>query len=177
MTSFVLVIKKVTGTIEKIEKLFGISALAFMLLINIWGIVSRFFFNKPLIFVYELTILIGVWIFFVGMGLVFKMQSEIAVNFVVKLLPKRIQLLNEVIINLLVLVFAISISWLTWSYIPYTRMSSSVMSFALELPDEIYFYPVGVVGVSIFISFFERLLLSLNEFKNNFHNNKDEGRS
>ena len=83
------VIKKVIAFIAYIEKMFGIVAMAFILLINMWGILSRYLFNKPLIFIHELTILAGVWIFFIGMGLVFKTHSDITINFLVRLFPEK----------------------------------------------------------------------------------------
>ena len=76
--------------------------------------------------------------------------------------------------NILAIAFAVILSWLTWNYIPYTRMASNVMSFALELPDEIYFYPVGLVGISIFIAFVDKLLISIRNLRAGFSKNNEE---
>ena len=171
MGKVISIIRKVLNLIANIEKVFGIVAMAFIVLINMWGILSRYLFNRPLIFIHELTILAGVWIFFIGMGLVFKNHSEITINFFVRILPDKLRLIIEVLTNVSVIVFAITLSYLTWKYIPYTRMASNVMSFALELPDEIYFYPVGLVGISIIISFTEKLIKSIDNLRKGFSNN------
>ena len=172
VTSF---IRKIIAYIASVEKVFGIVAMAFILLINMWGILSRYLFNRPLIFIHELTILAGVWLFFIGMGLVFKTHSDISINFLVRLFPKKLRLIVEVFINTSVVVFAVILTWLAFNYIPYTRMASNVMSFALELPDEIYFYPIGLVGMSIFISFAEKFIVSIEELRIGFSENNKEG--
>jgi TRAP-type C4-dicarboxylate transport system permease small subunit len=145
---------KVQRGIAKVEGVFGTVAMAFIILINIYGIFSRYFLDQPIIYVQELTILGAVWLFFVGMGLVFKAHADITVEFLVRLLSRRLRMVNELMVDVMILFFVVFLAWQTWKFIPFTRGTSHVLSFALELPDEIYFYPIGVGAISIFLTVF-----------------------
>ena len=154
--------------IARVEKVFGMLAMAFIIVINIYGIFSRTFLDQPVIYIQELTILGAVWIYFIGMGLVFKVHSDATVDFIVKMMPRRMQLINEIVVDLLSMIFAVLLAWATWKFIPYTRGESHVLSFALELPDEIYYYPVGLGAVSIFFTFFHNFLNHMIQFRSNW---------
>lgn len=160
--------------IAKLEKLFGMFAMAFIIIINIYGIFSRAFLNQPIIYVQELTILGAVWLFFIGMGLVFKVHSDVTVDFMVRLMPWRLRLINEIIVDLLSMLFVVLLAWATWKFIPYTRGSSHVLSFALELPDEIYYYPVGLGAISIFLTLFHNFFEHTFYFRTNWIGNHIE---
>jgi TRAP-type C4-dicarboxylate transport system permease small subunit len=144
--------------IARFEKGFGIFTMAFIIGINIYGITSRYFFDQPIIYIHELTILGAVWIFFIGMGLVFKVHSDITVDFLFKRFSKRMRMIDDLIVDILSLFFLVMLAWQTWKFIPYTRGESHVLSFALELPDEIYYYPVGIGAISIFLTVFHNLV-------------------
>ena len=49
--------------IANFKKTFGTYAMAFIIFINIYGILSRYVLKTPVIYVQELTILTGIWIF------------------------------------------------------------------------------------------------------------------
>jgi TRAP-type C4-dicarboxylate transport system permease small subunit len=156
---------KVQRGIAKVERVFGMTAMAFIILINIYGISSRYLLDQPIIYVKELTILGAVWLFFIGMGLVFKGHADITVEFLVRLLPRRWRMINDLIIDVMILFFLVFLAWQTWKFIPYTRGTAHVMSFALELPDEIYFYPIGIGAISIFLTVFHDFVGRLAEFR------------
>lgn len=163
--------------IAKAEKAFGIFAMAFIIVINIYGISSRYIFDQPVIYVQELTILGAVWIFFIGMGLIFKVRSDITVGFFVQLLPKRMQLLDGIVVAILCQIFLVVLAWQTWKFIPFTRGTSHVLSFALELPDEIYYYPVGLGAISIFLTVFQDFVRRLTRLSDEWeeHPIEDKG--
>ena len=140
------------NALAKVEKIFGIFAMAFIVVINVVGIGSRYLLDQPIIFIHELTILGAVWLFFIGMGLVFKVHSDITVEFVARHFGRRLKLIDALLVDILTLFFAIVLAWQTVLLLPYTRGESHVLSFALGLPDEIYFYPIGLSAVSIFIT-------------------------
>jgi TRAP-type C4-dicarboxylate transport system permease small subunit len=148
-----------------------------MIAVNLYGIACRYLFNRPILYVQELTILAAVWLFFIGMGLVFKMGANISVEFVVKALPKRLRVLNVLFVDLVVLFFVVILALNTYRFIPIIRGTSDspVLSFALGLPDEIYYYPVGLGAISIFLTvsfgFFEHLA----EFRSSCKNGTDVG--
>ena len=165
---------KVYGKLEKVqkglthlEKYFSMFAMAFIIVINIYGVSSRYIFNQPVLYIQELTILIGVWLFFIGIGLFFKVKSDIMVEVLVKYFPRRLRLINDLFVDLLILLFVIILAWQTTKYIPILRgqSESHALSFALELPDEIFFYPIGLGAISIFLTMFHSLVGRLIEFR------------
>ena len=157
------------GWIAKFERVFGMVAMGFIIVINIYGIFSRTFLDHPIIYIQELTILGAVWIFFIGMGLVFKAHSNVTVNFMVRLFPRRLKLVNEIVVDFLSMFFVLLLIWATWKFIPYTRGDSHILSFALGLPDEVYYYPIGLGAISIFLTLFHNFFEHLIHFSTNWH--------
>lgn len=170
--------EKVQNGIARFEKYFSIFSMAFIILLNIYGISSRCIFNKPILYIQELTILGGVWLFFIGIGLVFKVHSDITVEFLIKHFPQRLKLLNELFVNLLIIFFVAILAWQTAKYIPILQGQgeSHALSFALELPDEIFFYPIGIGAISIFLTVLHSFLGRLIEFRSQWNQGLHEGR-
>ncbi|MBW1802142.1 MAG: TRAP transporter small permease subunit [Deltaproteobacteria bacterium] len=165
---YFMLIDGLQNRIAKVEKVFGMFAMAFIIVINIYGIFSRTFLDQPLIYIQELTILGAVWLFFIGMGLVFKVHSDVTVDFMVRMMPRRLKLVNEILVDLLSMLFVLLLAWATWKFIPYTRGASHILSFALELPDEIYYYPVGLGALSIFLTLFHNFFDHVIRFHTNW---------
>jgi TRAP-type C4-dicarboxylate transport system permease small subunit len=151
---------RVQGGIARMERAFGIFAMGFIIVINVYGISSRYLFNKPVLYIQELTILGAVWLFFIGMGLVFKVHSDITVEFLVKYITRRMTLVNDLIVDLLILIFVVILAVQTVKFVIFLggQGESHALSFALELPDQIYFYPIGVGAFSIFLTIFHRFI-------------------
>ena len=147
---------KIQFWIGRVEKVFGIGAMAFIIVINIYGISSRYIFNRPVLYIQELTILGAVSLFFIGMGLVFKGHADITVDFVVRLFPRRLRLISDLIVDLIILIFVLVLAWETWLFVNLLGMQSEshAFSFALELPDQVFFYPIGIGAISIFLTAF-----------------------
>jgi TRAP-type C4-dicarboxylate transport system permease small subunit len=161
---------KVQKRIAMVERVFGMIAMAFIILINVFGISSRYLFDQPIIYVKELTILGAVWLF-----LVFKGHADITVEFLVRLLPRRWRMINDVMVDVMILFFLVFLAWQTWKFIPYTRGTAHVMSFALELPDEIYFYPIGIGAISIFLTVFHDFVGRLAKFRSRWEGTPQRG--
>jgi TRAP-type C4-dicarboxylate transport system permease small subunit len=160
--------EKGLDTLASFERFFGMLAMAFIILLNVYGISSRYFLNRPIMYIHELTILVAVWLFFIGMGLVFKAHSELHVEFLVRHFPKRLRLINDLFVDVMIFFFVVVLAWKTWKFIPFTRTEVPVLSFALGLRDEIYFYPIGLGAISIFLTVFHRFLCHLAQFRSNW---------
>lgn len=140
--------------IAKIEKVIGITAMAFIIVINIYGISSRYLFNRPVLYIQELTILGAVSLCFIGIGLVFKNHADIMVDFVVRLFPHKLRLITNLIVDLIVLLFVGILAWKAYCFINFLGLQSEshAFSFALEIPDQVFFYPIGIGALSIFLT-------------------------
>jgi TRAP-type C4-dicarboxylate transport system permease small subunit len=177
ITGFYESMEKVQRGIARVEKGFGIFAMAFIIVINIYGISSRYLFNRPVLYIQELTILGAVSLFFIGMGLVFKVHSDITVEFVVKFFPSRLRLINDLIVDVIIIFFVVILAWQTGRFIPFLHAQgqSHAISFALELPDAIYFYPIGLGAISIFLTVFHGLVGRLVEFRSRWEGDAQMG--
>jgi TRAP-type C4-dicarboxylate transport system permease small subunit len=160
---FFRALERLQKRIGQLEKFFGIVAMAFIVIINVYGIALRYLLNHPVLYVQELTILAAVYLFFIGMGLVFKAHSDISVEFLTRLLPPRLKTLDGIFIDAATVFFTLVLTWQSVKFIKFMhgQNESHAMSFALELPDAIYFYPVAVGAVSIFLTVFHSLLKRL----------------
>jgi TRAP-type C4-dicarboxylate transport system permease small subunit len=157
----------VLNTLTRIEKPFCTFSMAFIILINIYGISSRFLFNKPVLYVQELTILSGTWLFFIGVALVFKSHGDITVDVLIKYFPHRLKMISEIAVDLLFLAFIVSLIWQTGRFVPFLHGhgESHAISFALEIPDAIYFYPIGIGAMSILLTVVHDLMGHFLDFR------------
>ncbi|MFC1798819.1 TRAP transporter small permease [Thermodesulfobacteriota bacterium] len=164
---FLKTMDKIQHWIGRIEKIFGTLAMGFIFIINIYGITSRYVFNRPVLYIQELTILSGISMFFIGMGIAFKEHGGITIDILIKFLPQRIQLINGIIVDLIAIFFMVVLAAQTFLYIQFLggQGESHAFSFALEIPDSIYFCPIGIGAVSIFLTFFYDILIRLEKFK------------
>ena len=89
------------------------------------------------------------------MSLVLKSDSDIVVGFLVQRCSKHFQLINEIFVDVIIRFFSIVTAWETWKFLPYTRTEVPVMSFALGLPDKLFFYPIGIGAISSFLIVFQ----------------------
>lgn len=156
-------LERLQKRIGQVEKFFGMAAMGFIVLINAYGIALRYLLNHPVLYVQELTILAAVSFFFIGMGLVYKAHTDISVEFLTRLLPPRLKILDGIFIDAVTVLFTVVLAWQSVKFIKFMhgQGESHAISFALELPDAIYFYPVAVGAVSIFLTVFHSLIKRL----------------
>ena len=66
--------------LAKVEAAASMAMMAFLILMNGVGIFIRYFLNRPILWVHELTILIGTWLFYVGIGLLYARKEDISLG-------------------------------------------------------------------------------------------------
>ena len=91
MSSFLVAYKKWMDRLAKAEAAASMAMMAFLILANGLGIFTRYFLNRPLLWVHELTILVGTWLFYVGMGLLYAAREDISLDLVVNKMPIRMR--------------------------------------------------------------------------------------
>src|SRR5512139_2342428 len=125
MSSFLVIYKKWMDVLAKIESAASMAMMAFLILTNGVGIFARYFLNRPILWVHELTILIGTWLFYVGMGLLYARKEDITLDLVVNKMPKRMRRATELTINGIVLIFLVLLAVYSYKLIPFVSMSGS----------------------------------------------------
>ncbi len=153
--------KKVLDVLVRIESFLVTLGMAFLILINGFGIFMRYFVGRPILWVNELTILSGTWLFYIGIGILFARQGDITWEVVVKKMPERAQRVLDLIISGIVLGFLVLLALSSYRLIPYVAMSGSMLSFDLGISDVFYYLPVGVGAVLMFIPILYKTLESI----------------
>ena len=151
MTAFLRTYKKGMHVLVKIESAIVMIGMTFLILINAVGIFTRYFLNRPILWVHELTILSGTWLFYIGVGILFARQGDITWEAIIKKLPERVQRVVDLVINGIVLAFLVLLAISTYRLIPFVAMQGSMLSFDLGISDVFYYVPVGVGAVLMFI--------------------------
>ena len=151
MSAFLTTYKRCMDALVKVESVASMSCMAFIIFINGLGIFSRYFLSRPIVWVNELTILVGTWLFYIGMGVLYARKEDITLDLIVNKMPDRIRWVTERVIDAIVLVFLIILAVCSYKLIPFVSMSGSVLSFSLGISDAYYYIPVGVGSVLIFI--------------------------
>jgi len=161
MTTFLAVYKKWMDYLVKIESAASMAMMAFLIFINGIGIFTRYFLNRPILWVHELTILIGTWLFYVGMGLLYARREDIALSLIVNKMPPRMRWFTQQVIQWMLLIFLVILTYATYKLIPFVTMSGSMLSFSLGIKDVYYYMPVGVGSILIFIPVLYKTLIEL----------------
>lgn len=152
-------------SLAKVESTVSMAMMAFLILINGVGIFTRYFLNRPLLWVHELTILVGTWLFYIGTGLLYARGEDISLELIVNKMPERMRWVTELGINGIVLIFLIVLTIYSYKLIPFVSMSGSMLSFSLGVSDVYYYIPVGVGSILIFIPVLYKTLKELESHK------------
>ncbi|HSB07787.1 MAG TPA: TRAP transporter small permease subunit [Thermodesulfobacteriota bacterium] len=165
MVNFLASYKKWMDALAKVESAASMAMMAFLILINGVGIFMRYFLNRPLLWVHELTILIGTWLFYVGMGLLYARREDISLDLIVNKMPERIRWMTEQVIHCMILLFLVILTIASYKLIPFVSMSGSMLSFSLGIKDVYYYVPVGVGSILMFIPVLYKTLKELEARK------------
>jgi TRAP-type C4-dicarboxylate transport system permease small subunit len=152
-------------SLAKVESAVSMAMMAFLILINGVGIFMRYFLNRPLLWVHELTILIGTWLFYVGTGLLYTRKGDISLDLIVDKMPEKMRWVTEQVIHWMILVFLVILTIASYKLIPFVSMSGSMLSFSLGIRDVYYYIPVGVGSILMFIPVLYKTLSDLESRK------------
>jgi TRAP-type C4-dicarboxylate transport system permease small subunit len=165
MSTFLETYKKWMDRLAKVEAFASMLMMASLILMNGVGIFSRYFLNRPILWVHELTILIGTWLFYVGMGLLYTRREDISLDLIVNKMPERMRWMTEQVIHWMILLFLVILTIATYNLIPFVSMSGSMLSFSLGIKDVYYYIPVGVGSILMFIPVLYKTLKELEARK------------
>lgn len=149
--TFLKVYKKWMDLLVKVESVLCMAMMAFLILMNGMGIFNRYVLKRPVLWVHELTILTGTWLFYVGMGLLYARKKDVDLDLFVKKMSPKMQWVTLQVIQWLILVFLVILTFQTYKFIPFISVSGSMLSFSLGIKDVYYYIPVGVGAILIFI--------------------------
>lgn len=99
--------KRILDRISDLMMAVSCISLGLCVLTNAYEIFMRYFFAKSLYWIQDFTLLTMLWFIFPGMVKVANKGNDIAVEFFVNMLPKSIQDILEVLVDLLVTLFSL----------------------------------------------------------------------
>lgn len=94
------------GLLEKICLIFSTLAVALMIVLNIIQVFFRYVLNAAFVWVFPVTMLLFIWMTFLGAFVVYRRKKDIVVSFIVNLFPtsgRKILVLTTNILIFLVL--------------------------------------------------------------------------
>lgn len=120
--------------------LFAIMALLFV------GVIARYFFNSPIIWVDESATYLLVCMTFLGGYIALRSDRLVRVTFVLSLLPKRAEKAVNVIAQLVICVFLIVLGYFSYKMLS-TPVALSQKTVALRLPMIIFYVQIPIMVV------------------------------
>lgn len=84
-------VKVLLSFVERVFLVFTVGSLGVMFVINMVQVCLRYLFNTGLDWIYPLTMLLFIWMTFLGSFVIYHQKKDIVMNYVVSLFPPRFQ--------------------------------------------------------------------------------------
>ena len=137
---------------KRIDKVLEIVLIVLMLVLVVdvlWQVISRYVLTSPSSFTDELAGYLLIWVGVLGAAYVAGLQEHLAIDLLLqRSSPKRKKVLT-IIINVVVLLFALSVMVIGGTWLVVTRFQFGVVSAALELPLGYVYLVVPLSGLLI----------------------------
>jgi TRAP-type C4-dicarboxylate transport system permease small subunit len=111
-------------------------------------VVLRYVFASSLIWVEEVSVIIMLWMTWLGVSVLWLTQSHIAVDFLSGRLSQRINRVLAVIFNGIAIIIAGAILWVSRETLS-TMVGMELDTLAIDLSIKYYPVPVGAVGLGL----------------------------
>ena len=159
MNVFYRLLERTSG----LMKVLGATALTAMMLLTVADVVGRFF-KYPIFGSVELVGFLAVIVMAAALPYTYKMDGHVGVEIVVRMLPKRIRLIIEVLTRILSLLLFSIIAWQMFIYAADLKETGEV-SMNLEFPVHTIVYVLAIGLVIFSVTILERLVHTLKELK------------
>jgi TRAP-type C4-dicarboxylate transport system permease small subunit len=134
------IVKKISDILYSITGTLAGILIAILTIASFTGVIFRFIFNNPIVWLFEFSILCFSWIIFFGVAMAFRTGDHMNLTFVVSHLPAKLQYIWKQGIYLICIIFfiialkeGIAISKGTW-FQSYNTIPLPVGLFYLALP-------------------------------------------
>ena len=159
MNVFYRLLERTSG----LMKVLGATALTAMMLLTVADVVGRFF-KHPIFGSVELVGFLAVIVMAAALPYTYKMDGHVGVEIVVRMLPKRIRLIIQVVTRILSFALFSIIAWQMFIYAADLKETGEV-SMNLEFPVHTIVYILAVGLVIFSVTIVERLVHTLKELK------------
>jgi len=162
-------VRKIITIYQKIEEIFLIICFAIMAIILTSQIVCRYAFNSPLAWAEELARYLQIWITFVGIGYGIRTKSHIALTLLREKMPKKIGIVIEVFITLVIIISSICVIYVSPRFLAQQNKLASTLPVSLKL---VYIaLPIGFAITALYK--ISELIQLFKDYKKNSNKEKN----
>ena len=115
----------------------------------LWQVFSRYVMNAPSSFTDELAGFLLIWVGLLGAAYVAGQREHLAIDLLIQRSSPRRKFKLEMIISVVVIIFALTVMVIGGSWLVYTRFYLSVKSAALGLPLGMVYLVLPISGLLI----------------------------
>ncbi len=127
----------------------------------LWQVIGRYVLNSPSSFTDEMAGFILIWVGLLGAAYVSGKKEHLAIDILIqKSSPKRKRIIN-IFIDLLIIIFAITVLIIGGFWLVYTRFELDVKSPALGIPMGYIYFVLPLSGILISYFAIDSLLANL----------------
>ena len=132
--------------------------LALLVINNLLEMMARTLFGTSIGWVFEIDLLLAIWLYFLGIFQVYFRRGDISVDVVMRKLPLHVQRWVAILIDVVIVGTLLMISWHAVQLI---MVQWPFKSPGLRLPNPLFTAPVLIGSVMMSLTMFERLLQRL----------------
>jgi TRAP-type C4-dicarboxylate transport system permease small subunit len=104
-----ILIRKLSDGLNDLVERLAVMLLIVMSLLTFGGVIARYIFNSPIVWLYETTLVIFSWLIFLGVSIAFKREEQITLNLIDKYLSSKGAVILRMITQVLIAVFLLII--------------------------------------------------------------------
>lgn len=149
MTGFNRRLSLVVKRIDQVELVFTGACMVTIILINGAEIFSRYILDISLFFVYEITMLLANWMYFIGFCLVFNRSKDIEIEFFTNLLSLKNQWYTFLATKITIMIFLLMLGYFAFQLM---LIQSRHSTEGLNIPNHLFSMPIFIGTISMILS-------------------------
>lgn len=139
----------VKNRLDKVMQLICITVLGIMVLLVLWQVIARYFFNNPSTISEVLTRYLFVWLVMLTATFVFGQREHMYISFIQNFFPPKVKYVMDIIIEITVIFFALAV--MVYGGIRITNMQMVQLDSTLQIPMGYIYGIIPVAGVIIIL--------------------------
>ncbi len=150
------------GKIAEWQMRLAMLTLGIIVPINLYEILVRYFFNKSLIWIQEVSVLLMVWMIFCGFTKIVYDKKDITIDLLTSRFSAKTRLGVDAITQMIVLAFLLIFTFYGYQYF---LKQIGIGTLTAGIPRILYIIPVVLNSASVTLIYFNQLLVTVAGFK------------
>lgn len=150
------------GIIAEWQMKLAMVTLGIIVPINLYEILVRYFFNKSLIWIQEVSVLLMVWMIFCGFTKIVYEKKDITIDLLTRRFSAKMKLGVDAITQVIVLAFVLIFTIYGYRYF---LQQIGIGTLTAGIPRILYIIPVVLNSASVTLIYFNQLLITFTGFR------------